>query len=172
MKKWIHRNATVVIVVTTVAICAWLFYKNHVHEDFWVAQITDIITVLFACLITVFVSERGSNIRKRNECIKQIIDDIETFIANEDNFFSPNGNQEVFIKQTSCANRIKYLKDASIPELEEDIDFISSQFEVIRDLYSNHYQQENGLELVRKDFDKHRTHIIDKCNKMRIELYK
>ena len=72
------------------------------------------------------------------------------------------------MKQTSCANRIKYLKDARFSDFQDDINFIETHFQEIRDLYSSH---ENKLDEVIDDFRRHQCFICDKCSKIRIGLY-
>ena len=72
------------------------------------------------------------------------------------------------MKQRSCANCIKYLKDAEFDDINGDILFIENHFKEIRDLYSYH---QNDLSSVRKDFERHQTLISDKCNKIRVGLY-
>lgn len=167
----LKKNRTpITIVSSTIAICLFLLFKNKSTEGFWYAGITDIITLLFACLIAVFISERGNNIRRRNDCIEHIIDYVETFVTNDNSF---SKGQNTLLLHVTCANRIKYLKDANFADINEEVEFIDQHFQELRELYSNHYNnKEAGLEMVKKDMDRHRALIIDKCNKIRVNLYK
>ena len=63
------------------------------------------------------------------------------------------------------------MKDAGFTDIEGDIEFIETNFENIRDLYSNHNQSEEALQRVKVDIDKHRMNIVDKCSKIRVGLY-
>ena len=170
MRKKLKNHAVVVFaVVALLIICLWLFVKNCFNESFFTVNIVDILTVIWGFVITFFLAERLTDQRRRNDCIEHIIVEIESFINDDKNFMIADS---ILIKQASCANRIKYLKDAGFKEIKEDIEFIDNHYGEIRDLYSNHGQSERSLNSVKKDIDKHRSLIVDKCIKVRIELYK
>ena len=146
-----------------------MIYKNHGEVDFFTANIIDIITILLGTIITIYISESMTDQRRKNDCIEHVITEIENLVKDDNNF---SMNKIALINQTSCANRIKYLNDVSFSEIKEDMEFISNNFENIKDIYSNHNSSEEGLENVRIDLDKFRAQIIDKCCKIRISLYK
>lgn len=150
--------------------CLFLTCKNWNQEHFLHASLTDIITILIGGVFAFFIAERLTDRRRRNDCIEHIIIEIESFITNDNNFFIID--KSTYIKQSSCANRIKYLKDAGFSDIAKDIEFIESNFENIRDLYSYHNQNEEALQEVKIDIDKHRTNIVDKCIKIRVGLYR
>lgn len=169
MKGLWKRNKVVVIAsCVVVGLCIFLFVVNWKDAYFFSARLTDIITILVGVVIVVFITERLTDQRRRNDCIEHIVLEIEVFVTDDSNFVI---DKSTYIKQGSCANRIKYLKDANFPEIKEDIKFIESNFQDIRDLYSNHNQNEEALQEVKIDIDKHRTNISDKCSKIRIGLY-
>lgn len=157
-----------VLVVVVIAVCVFLTIKNWKQPGFVSASLTDIVTVLLGLVISFFVTERLTDRRRRNDCIEHIIVEIETFVSDENNFAL---NKSALLHQASCANRIKYLKDANFPDIKDDINFIEVNFRNIRDLYSNHSQNEESLQNVKVDIDKHRNNIVDKCSKIRVELY-
>lgn len=117
------------------------------------------------CIASLF-AETMTDERRKNDCIEHIILEIESIVSNED-VFSPN-RVAALSQQRSCANRIKYLNDAKFQEIQEDITFIANQFDVIRELYSNH---ESNLDAVMVDFKRSQGLICDKCNKIRLGLY-
>ena len=169
MKRFFVRNRGIVIYgVILLFLCGGLFFKNWKEAGFFSAKLTDIITIIVGSVIAVFITEKLTDKRRRNDCIEHIVVEIENFITNDNNFIV---DKSTLIKQGSCANRIKYLKDAGFTDIEGDIEFIETNFENIRDLYSNHNQSEEALQRVKVDIDKHRMNIVDKCSKIRVGLY-
>ena len=167
MKRFWNKNKGMVLAAGVVFfLCIFLIIKNCTHPDFFIADLTDIITIIVRVIIAGFITERLTDQRRRNDCIEHIIMEIESTITEENNFYSDD--RSILSKHTSCANRIKYLKDASFSDVQTDIEFIESHFEEIRNLYSEH---KDNLQGVKPDIDRHRDYIIDKCNKIRIGLY-
>ena len=157
--------ATVIIVVIA---CAFLIVKNVNTKGFFIASAVDILTILLGAVIAFFLTERKNDVRRRNDCIEHVIMEIESFVSEDDNF---KYGRSALMGQTSCANRIKYLKDARFKEIENDIAFVETHFEEIRNLYSNHNSAEEELNSVKKDIDRNRNLVTDKCCKIRIGLY-
>ena len=170
MKKYILRHKFPLIVSTIFLLfCIYLIWLNKGNEDFWSASVVDITSILIGVLIAFFITERYTDTRRRNDCIEHIILEIEDAVSSESIF---SMDRITYLKQQSCANRIKYLKDAAFPDLVKDIEFIETNFESIRDLYSNHNSSAESLSSVYLDVKKHRDNITDKCCKIRVELYK
>ncbi len=163
--KW-KKYITLVIIIATISL---LLAKNFEMPEFFKASFVDIITIILAVFITYYLTEKNNNIRRRNDCIEHILLEIEEMI-NDEIFFSTN--KRALQHQSSCANRIKYIKEAGFYDIQEEINFIAEKFDEIRDLYSNHSQNKNELQKVFIDFEKHRDYICDKCNKIRVEIYK
>lgn len=163
------RNPSAAIAMAVaILFCVFLIYKNIKKVNFFSANAVDIITILLGVIITFYLTERMNDKRRRNDCIEHIIMEIESFVSDDNNFsICPN----TLMQQASCANRIKYIKDAAFSDIKDEIDFIEHHFTDIRDLYSNHYQNEEEFKGVKKDIDKHRNCITDKCCKIRIGLY-
>ena len=169
IKEYFRRNSGAAIsIIFVVGICVFLFVKNLKNTDFFSASAIDIITILLGALIAFYLTERMNDRRRRNDCIEHIISEIEGFVSDEANFKVDKGT---LMKHGSCANRIKYLKDASFSDIRDEISFINDKFSEIRDLYSNHSKDQNELDTVKIDIDKRRDLIIDKCCKIRIGMY-
>lgn len=136
LKEYIKRNlgATVVIFVVII-VCSLLILKNVRDKEFFKADVIDIITILLGALIAFYLTERMTDRRRRNDCIEHIIMEIESFVSDDNNFTIDRGT---LLRHGSCGNRIKYLKDASFSDINKEISFIETQFEEIRELYSNH----------------------------------
>ncbi len=162
-----NTGATIAMVIV-ILVCALLVWKNIGSTAFFSANAVEIITILLGMIIAFYLSERMNDKRRRNDCIEHIIVEIEDFVANDENY---KNCQNSLMKQSSCANRIKYIKDAAFSDIKDDVGFIEQHFAEIRDLFSNHYQNEDELKSVKKDIDKHRDLIADKCCKIRIGLY-
>ena len=144
----------------------WLIAKNCKKEEFFSASFIDILTIGIAIFISFMVTEYSDNKRRRNVCIEHIILEIEEMVSSDE---IVNGESNMtLLKQSSCANRIKYLKEAKFTDIEQDINFIEERFQEIRDLYSNH---KDDLKSVKNDLERHQRQICDKCNKIRVNLY-
>lgn len=169
IKEYFKRNpGATVSIMAVLVICAFLFLKNIKGADFFTANAIDIITILLGALIAFYLTERMNDRRRRNDCIEHIVSEIEAFVSDEANFKVDKGT---LMKHGSCANRIKYLKDASFSDIRDEISFIDDKFNEIRDLYSNHSKNQNELDTVKIDIDKRRDLIVDKCCKIRIGMY-
>jgi len=169
MKKlWDKNKGVMLLVIVLIGLCLLLVAKNWKQSNFFSANLTDIITIIVGIVIAFFITERLTDQRRRNDCIEHIVVEIENFITDDGNFKIDKGT---YIRHGSCANRIKYLKDAGFSDIKDDIEFIETNFQNIRDLYSHHNQSEEALQEVKIDIDKHRTNIVDKCSKIRIGLY-
>ena len=162
-----NRGATVAI-IAIIGICVFLVYRNIQNENFFSADAIDIVTILLGTLIAFYLTERMNDRRRRNDCIEHIIMEIENFVSDDSNFKIDKGT---LLRHGSCGTRIKSLKDAGFVDIKKEIDFIDSNFNEIRDLYSNHNKSEEELDTVRIDINKHRDNIVDKCCKIRISLY-
>lgn len=160
-----HRSLSCCI-IATICVVFLLIEKNYKASAFFEASLVDIVTIIIAVFITYVLTMSEGDRQRRNQCIEQIILEIEALVVNESVFSEQN--HVAFMKQRSCANRIKYLKDADFADITADIIFIENHFNEIRDLYSNH---KDDLGSVRIDFEKHQNLISDKCNKIRVGLY-
>ena len=166
--KWVKEHLEIIIVVVAILLCIFLICKNYKDPCFFRADIIDILTILIGSIFVIYFSERMTDRRRRNDCIEHIVEEIEQYILDDNNY---KINKSTFIKHQSCANRIKYLRDASFTDIKDDIEYIQRHFEEIRTLYSNHSNSEEELEAIRVDIDRHRANINDKCSKIRIGLY-
>ena len=169
IKNHFKRNLGVTIsVLIVVGICTFLLFKNVKEAEFFSASAVDIITILLGALIAFYLTEQMTDRRRRNDCIEHIISEVEAFVSEEANFKIDKGT---LMRQGSCANRIKYLKDASFSDIRKEVSFIDDKFNEIRDLYSNHCMDQKELDTVKIDIDKRRDLIVDKCCKIRIGIY-
>lgn len=167
--KSIKRNPSVYLALAViVGISVYLIVKNVSEEQFFSANAIEILTILLGVFVAFFLAERMNDRRRRDDCIEHIVLEIENFMEEDNNF---KAGRASLMKQASCANRIQYLKKASFRDIEQDIEFIESHFDEIRNIYSSHNSSDEELERVKIDLDRHRNNIADKCNKIRIGLY-
>ena len=164
-KNWLQTSAIIFTVLVAFVLCCY----NITKTQFFEASLTEVITIVFASFITFYLTEKINDNRRRNDCIEQVVMEIEKMVI-DDAIFKKDENTLTY--QASCANRIMYLQEAGFSHIQEDIDFIAEHFREIRDLYSNHNSTSKELNVVRKDFKKQQSLICDKCIKIRIELYK
>lgn len=172
MKKlfeYFKRNAGAAIAILVIFFaCVMLILKNYKESSFFSASAIDILTILLGVVIAFYLTERMNDKRRRNDCIEHIVSEIEQFVSDDNNFRVDKGT---LMRHASCANRIKYLNDASFSDIREEIKFVDSKFNEIRELYSNHSKSQEELDTVKIDIDKRRDNIVDKCCKIRVSLY-
>ena len=164
-QNWLQTLAITITILVALILC----YYNKSRSQFLEASLTDVITIVFASCITFYLTEKINDNRRRNDCIEQVIIEIERMVMDEAIFAQ---DESTLTYQSSCANRIRYLQEAGFSHIQEDIDFIEEHFREIRELYSNHSKAKKELDVVKKDFQKQQRLICDKCTKIRIELYK
>lgn len=170
IKSLIRQNwGQIIAIILSLLVSVLLLYCNASKPSFLEASLVDIATIFFACFITFYLTEKINDNRRRNDCIEQVITEIEKMVIDEAIFAK---SEWTFIYQASCANKIRYLKEAGFSCIQEDIDFIATHFQEIRELYSNHRNSQKELDVVKKDFQRLQSLICDKCTKIRIALYK
>lgn len=146
-----------------------LFICNVGDEDFFDVSFINILTLFIGFFISFYLTQHFTDKRRKVDCIEHIIIEIQHSIMQKEMYtINPNA----LFYQSSCANKIKYLEEASFPELKNDLKFISDKFNEIRDLYSNHNGSEESLLQVQSDFERHKVQINDKCDKIRLIIYK
>lgn len=165
-KYFMKHKVQSAIGAAVILVLGFLIFVNRKNEEFYSASLIDVMTIGIAIFISFLITQYGDNKRRRNDCIEHVILEIERMVSDEE--IVDSKSNMTLLKQASCANRIKYLKDAKFSDIEEDIEFIEQQFQEIRDLYSNH---KDDLLTVKNDLERHQKLICDKCNKVRINLY-
>ncbi len=168
-RKPIKVKRALQIFIPSIILLILVIY-NCCNKRFFEASFIDIVSIGVIIFFTFYLSENINDTRRRNDCIEHIIMEIQEMVSGPKVF--SNNSKSALSTQASCANKIKYLKDGNFKEIKDDIDFISEKFQVIRDLYSDHSQDPNDLGVVQVDFERYQMLINDKCDKIRIELYK
>lgn len=143
-----------------------LIYANYWSDYFWRASLVNIITIFVAGFVTYYLKEQKDDSVRRNACIESIVGEIENMVLSTE--IMSDSRPKALSKQTACSSRIKYLKDANIKGIQEDIDFIDQHFWQLRDLYSpNETIMEKNLPMIQKQQDL----IAARCVKIRISLF-
>ena len=157
-------------IITCICLCiiSFLVGINIKMSSFFEATLVDILMITIGSIAVFYLKEKNTDARRQIDCIEHIINEIELYVSDNDNF---SINKNALIMQTSCANRIKYICEANITKIQEDVNFIKTHFEEIRNLYSNHMSNQEELDKVQIDINKHREVVLDKCSKIRIGLY-
>ena len=168
MKEFLLNHLSKIFMVFVILFLVGFTVINYKSAEFWNASAVNIVTILWGAMVTFYIKESLTDQRRRNDCIEHVISEIESFIADDANF---EISKSTYLKQSSCGNRIKYLYESSFEDIKEDMKFIQDHYNEIRDLYSNHCQNEEELNKVKVDIDRQRDYIIDKCSKIRIHLY-
>jgi hypothetical protein len=146
-----------------------LIWKNCNTNDFYEANLLQILTFILATMISFSFVQHRTDKRRKVDCIEHIIIEIQNLINNNEILFSLE--REALILQSSIANKIKYLKEKGFSQTTPDIDYISSEFEELRSLYANHKQSTQDLDTIKEDLNRHKINISTKCDKVRLTLY-
>lgn len=170
MKKGLEIFIGIIFATGTII---WGIHSFQVAEkDFFAASFEDILAVVIAVLVTFFLTERLNDKRKLYEYIEHMILEIEELLDNDKIFYDDNRKIALAL-QRSCASKIKILKEANISDFSDDFEKMENEFHEIRDLYSNHYTGgRDDLLKLEPDFNKHKINITDKCDRIRLQLYK
>lgn len=140
--------------------------KNYHSGDFFNARLVEIFDVGSVSFLIFLLTERMISSRRKRDAIERIVLEIRANVCDKD-FFSMV--PESVTLQVSCDNKIKYLTECGVKDIQEDVKYIKNQLEEIRMLHSNH---PNDLNTVSSDFVAHRIKILDKCDKIQVMLYK
>jgi len=164
--KWIKNLGYIVIVLL---VLGGLAIKNFGNENFWEANLIQILTLLLTSILSFYLVQHLTDKRRKVDCIDHILCEIQCSLETDETIYSDC--KEALRKQGTIANRIKLLKEYSFSQIQSEIEYISKEFEETRDLYSNHFQKAEGLEPIIDDINRHKDNIMLKCDKIRIMLY-
>lgn len=169
MKRHIGFKGIVLILsLIVIAILAIINVKNNI--DFWDVSVADLLVLIVAVVLTFFYVERKNDEYRRNTCIEYVISEI-CRIAVDDRIILLDENRTALMMQQTCGNKISYLKNAGFKDFDDDFLFIEKELIELRTIFSEHMDNPHNLEIVRKDLERHKQNICDKCDKIRIKLY-
>lgn len=168
--RFFRQNRLGILLFVFVSLsCGVLIIKNCRSGDFFEASFVDILTIILGSLIIVFLTESLTDTRRRNDAIEHTIEEIEIFIENDENFDFQNDS--ALSRQMSCGNKIKYLNDASLFEIQNDVEFIQEHYDSIRKEFSNSMLVSEQRPLAAARIEQNRRLIQDRCCRIRLELY-
>lgn len=165
--KFLYSLGVTVINIIIILFVIQIIHVNLYRNEFWQISVNELINIFIALIVGYFIKEYKQERIRRHSGLEKIMDELEDAIAS-DRMVSRDGKL-ARMPHTSCANRIQYLLDAGFDEFEDELNFIAERLEKIRDLYS---ENESIYNQNLYEMNRLRTHVVDKCIKIRIELYK
>lgn len=163
--KWIH-SYWIVILFSILCLIFGIYNFSH-NKDFLKAPLTTIITILVAVIVSFYLVQRKTDSRRKSEKIDKLLYKVQEMINDPVLItFSPN----TLLLHRSVINTIKLIETNIAPEFKQDIANIKEKFEYIRNVYGNHYTDEDFMQKSYVDLINYVYLIDDICNKIHMEL--
>lgn len=163
------------VVITLVCILGISVYNIVVSsEEFFDATVYQIISLLFALIITFLLTQRKNDYRRKIDMIDKMIAGIqEDLSSREFVLYETDAQMNIaLLKQKSLANRIQYLMDSKIHnKIGKDVEYIAKEMENLREFYGAHMKDKDYMDKSSADIEKYIVNINDKCFSMRLKLY-
>lgn len=174
-KSRYRKELVIVIVITSLFIA--IFFSNYKDTNFMDAKFKDILTLFIAVYISYFLVQRNTGHRMALDKIDKMLYKIQAVINAKD-FISIETDeikQKNLIIHRTTANKINYLKKymQSIKveqELLNDVAVITSEFEKLRELYSEHLNNSYYLDTSYKEITNGICRIDDACDHIHLLL--
>ena len=141
---------------------------------FFTASIYQIISLLFAIVITYLLTQRKNDKRRKNDMLDKMILGIQKDISEKTLvcYATEEERSIALLLQKSLASRLEYLKNARMcASIVDEIDYISKEMENLREFYGSHMTDKEYMEKSSTDFEKYIVNISDKCFSIRLKLY-
>lgn len=168
-----NKKGKIILIRLLIIVCLigliCLVIHNISSDDFLKASLFDIISIIVSSVILFTIAKIfDENIKKREKIINMISKLQDDIVLRNDLYTI---NERTLQLYCSCDNRLKYLIDYSdISIISKELEFIKDHFTEIRELYSNHNNDDIELQSVMKDINRHRMLIGDRCEKIIIML--
>lgn len=162
------KNYIGIIIIAVISI-ALLIVNGVKNENFLMANITQILSLLVTAILSVYFVQRLTDKRRKTDCYERILGEIKTAIHDDKAFFSTD--REALMLQTSIANKVKHLQEYAFPQIKDDLKYIENEYTELRELYGNHKDSVESLLKIRLDIVRHQSNIDDKIDKIQLMLY-
>ena len=172
MNKRSGRISTVSIVCFAIIIGAVSIYNICTNDSFFELSVSATLNLAIIIFISYYLTQMRNDKRKQQESIERLIVKIQSEVIRPGLF---NGDCEYKIKllhQRSITNKIEYIKKLGLAKIATDISYIDTEYNTLRDLYSNHMNNSEDINKLRPDFEKHIMNIADRCDMILIEITK
>lgn len=157
-----------IFLVFFVCICIGLGIHNfNTNSEFLKTPLSTIVTILIAVIVSYFLVQKKTDDRRKNEKIDKLLYKIQDIILEEDFLVAEKGS---LIKQRSIVNKIQYLQENIDNKFENDVCRIREQFDILREFYSEHYQDEEYMKKSQNELMNYIRLVDDACDKIHMKL--
>lgn len=168
-------NIAIVIIGSMILLCLLGYNVYAKGKVFFEASIYQIISLMFALLITFFLTQMKNDERRKLDMLDKMLIDIQKDLNDENilKFETEDERSMALLHQKSVANRLKYLVDNNLfPELEEEIKYIDNEIGHLRDMYGEHMTDMEYMRKSKKQFTLYITNVEDKIFLAHLKLFK
>lgn len=166
-----HTKSIVICVIAAIILFVLGLYnavKNA--EDFWSTNITSLLSISAVLFISYYLTQMRNDERKRIDNIERLVMKIQAEISSE-TLYCGKSNM-CLMYQRSLNNKIEYLQEQNLSSIGSGLDYIHEQFQTYRDMYADHMNDTDFPASIEQDFSRIVVNIVDRCDKMLIELRK
>lgn len=170
-KKKIFKTI-IIPIIFFLFICLSSFF-NYKNDDFFKMSLYQIISLAFVVFVSYYLTQKKLDSRKRrdvlNDLITEIIDcsfklTLEAVLSEKSKLF--------MMELRNIENRLSLLEKISEDYgIKTEIDYLRTQHTAILDLVSNHMDDNNTLENIFVDIEKHISNLQSKCKEAQFKIY-
>lgn len=165
------KNKRILIeIIVFCVVMAFLIIPNLDNKEFWNASIYQVISIGMALVVSFFVAQRLTERRRKIDFYEKKLIYLQEKINNK-NYITMNNTQQCRQEIVIIANLITRLKNHAVKATLDDFTYIEEQFTEIRQLYDNHINTTNGIDVVNNDIDRHIANISGRIDEILLKLY-
>ena len=164
------KKRILIEIIVFCAVMALLIIPNLDNKEFWNASIYQVISIGMALVVSFFAAQRLTERRRKIDFYEKKLIYLQEKINNK-NYITMNNTQQCRQEIVIIANLITRLKNHAVKTTLDDFAYIEEQFTEIRQLYDNHINTTNGIDVVNNDIDRHIANISGRIDEILLKLY-
>lgn len=169
-EKKIFKIIIIILFFLSIGLLSFFNYKN---DDFLKMNLYQIVSLSFVVFVSYYLTQKKLDSRKQrdvlNDLITEIIDcsfklTLEAVLSEKSKLF--------MMELRNIENRLSLLGEVSGEYgIKTEIDYLKSQNTAMLNLVSNHLDDNDTLEKIFVDIEKHINNLQNKCKEVQFKIY-
>lgn len=166
-KRYIITITVVIIIILLVDIGYNIY--NSGWRDFLKINAYEVITIIIALFVTYYLTERKNDIRKLNDKIENICNDVQVYLRENYNItLSKQNKKKILMNIRYISNKIYILEKLSQKDnnIKEAVSYIKNEHEKYNEFVSSNLDQDEKYFLEQNRQEKIKANINNMDNKL------
>ncbi|MCI9523578.1 MAG: hypothetical protein HFF01_00820 [Erysipelotrichaceae bacterium] len=165
-----HKINCLIIILILISLCSWGYWNLENNESFLKASMVDIVTIFLLLFVSYFLVESKNNMKKRQEIVSTILDEIVTSSYTLENLCSnePLNNSLITIEIRKVKNNCDLLKQAcTYFKIKEAVTYLKNEIDEL-DAYTS---EQNKSIVSDATVQRHCKNLSYKCKEIYSKIY-